>query len=239
MFIAQDVYHHLKNKRSGGKYEVALKMDMKKAYDRVEWDFLEALMKKLGFCEKWVARVMNCVSTVSYNLCLAGNSIASFKPSGGLRQGDPLSPYLFLLVSDVLSELVSHAVNLGRIKGLKLARKCPVISHCFFADDTLFFLIASEENCVAMKEVLDIYCFASGQEANLQKSGIFFSSNIIPNVKNMVCLKLGVDAVDPGLYLGILAVWERSKCDALSFVKDRVARRVNSWKRNFLSFGGK
>lgn len=105
---------------------------------------------------------------------LAGNNIASFRPSRGLRQGDPLSPYLFLLVSDVLSDLVSNAVNLGRLKGLKLARNCPVISHYFFADDALFFIISSKENCDVMKELLDIYCFASGQEANLQKIRYFF-----------------------------------------------------------------
>lgn len=91
-----------------------------------------------------------------------------------------------------------------------------------------------------MKQILDVYCFASSQEANLQKSGVFFSANTDSDTKEDVCSALGISSTDaPGLYLGIPAIWKRSKCPALSFIKDKVAKRVNSWKRNFLSFRGR
>lgn len=106
----------------------------------------------------------------------------------------------------------------------------------FFADDALFFLKASEENCLCMRSILDYYCFASSQEANLEKSRIFFSVNSSVEVKDMVCDVLGVaSSPSPGVYLGLPAIWERSKCNALSFIKDRMARKIQGWKGRFLS----
>lgn len=210
--IAHEVYHYMKNKRNGNRGEFALKIDMKKAYDKVEWDFLEEVMWSMGFDPLWVSKVMKCVKTVQYNLLLAGKKIASFCPERGLRQGDPLSPYLFLFVADVLSRMVSEAVQCGDLKGVKLARSCPMISHCFFADDSLFFLRATKENCINMKRILEEYCLASGQEANLDKSGIFFSANSGEDVKNMVCNCFEIPCCqNPGVYLGLPSIWEICK----------------------------
>ncbi|KAF7812835.1 TMV resistance protein N-like [Senna tora] len=91
-----------------------------------------------------------------------GRKVAEVSPTRGLRQGDPLSPYLFIIVADTLSHLVLKFVESGSLKGIKLARACPIIFHCFFADDALFFLRASPENCELMRNIILDYCYASG-----------------------------------------------------------------------------
>ena len=100
--VAFETLHYMKNHNSGKSGFMALELDMSKAYDRVEWSFLREVMKRMGFNEKWVELVMECVSTVSYSLLINGDPMGNIKPSRGIHQGDPLSPYLFLLCSEGL-----------------------------------------------------------------------------------------------------------------------------------------
>lgn len=131
---------------------------MVKVFDRVEWDFLEKVMGKLGFHEKWVKWVMECVSTVAYSINVNGKNAGDVKPRRGIRQGDPMSPYLFLLVADVLSLLIASAVREGRLKRIKMKRSCPSVSHLLFADDSIFFLRAKRRYAMELKVVLEQYC---------------------------------------------------------------------------------
>ncbi|KAF7829488.1 reverse transcriptase [Senna tora] len=174
---------------------------------------------------------MACVSSVNYNVLVGGRKVAEFKPERGLRQGDPLSPCLFILVADVLSSMLDKAVNDGRLCGIKLARSCPPISHCFFADDSLLFLNASKGDCVVVAEILKFYCEASGQDMNLDKSNLFYSKNTPLEVKEDICETLGIkEASNPGKYLGLPTLWERSKVVALNFVKERMVNKIQNWK---------
>lgn len=115
---------------------MATKLDMSKAYDKVEWCFLEKIMLKLGFNATWVGWIKECISTVSYSVLINGEAKGYIQPSRGLRQGDPLSPYLFLLCGEGLSALLKKAEMEGRIKGIQVCRGAPSLSHLFFADDT-------------------------------------------------------------------------------------------------------
>ena len=111
-----------------------MKVDMNKAYNRVEWDFLETVMIKLGFEKKWVDWTMECVKTVSYNLIINGKLSSRLYPSRGLRQRDLLSPYLFLLVSDILSRMVLVEIQSQNVKGMVMNKYYAILSHLFFAD---------------------------------------------------------------------------------------------------------
>ena len=106
IMVAFETLHYMKNHNSGKNGFMALKLDMSKAYDRVEWSFLRQVMNRMGFNEKWVELVMECVSTVSYSLLINGDPMGNIKPSRGIRQGDPLSPYLFLLCSEGLHRMI-------------------------------------------------------------------------------------------------------------------------------------
>jgi len=106
-----------------------MKTDMAKAYDRVEWNFLQATMVSMGFPGNLIQTIMKCVSTVSFAILINGQPTKTFTPQRGLRQGDPLSPYLFLLCADVLSGLISQAQENKSIHGVRIANTTPKISH--------------------------------------------------------------------------------------------------------------
>lgn len=113
ILIAYELTHYLQNKRCGKEGFAALKLDMGKAYDRVEWDFLARTMTKLGFHERWVSLIMKCVSTVSYQVWVNGELTNEIIPTRGLSQGDPLSPYLFLICAEGFSSLLNVAEEQG------------------------------------------------------------------------------------------------------------------------------
>ncbi|KAK4274243.1 hypothetical protein QN277_017497 [Acacia crassicarpa] len=240
IIIANEVYHYLRRKKDTGKYEFALKMDMSKAYDRVEWNFLENVLLRFGFCSEWVSLIMKCVCSVSLNICLSGEKVSSFTPSRGIRQGDPLSPYLFIIIAEVLSIMLRRSQEDYFIKGVKLSHGCPELTHSFFADDALLFMRASRRNCNHLADILQLYCTASGQVINLDKSSIFFSSNTPEDVKNMVGSILGIPATeDPGRYLGIPSIWGKTKHQALAYVRERIANKIQGWGHSLLSFAGR
>lgn len=167
-------------------------------------------------------------------------SIAVLNPKRGPRQGDPLSPYLFIIIAYDLSRMVNASVDNRVLRGLKLARSCPTLSHCPFADDYVFFIKATKDNCTTLREILDKYCLASGQLVNLEKSCTFFSENTLVDVNVECGQALGIGNVEsPGKYLGLPILWGRSKTEALAFVRDKLKNKIQGWKQILLSRGGR
>ena len=148
--------------RDGKRCYASMKMDMSKAYDRVEWIFIEKMLIRLGFTQQWVNKLMRCITSVRYSFEINGKSHGEVIPSRGLRQGDPLSPYLFLICAEGLSFLLRQAENKKEIMGLKVARNAPSITHLFFADDSLHFIKASTRSLQALQEIFSLYSECSG-----------------------------------------------------------------------------
>ena len=152
---------------------MALKLDMRKAYDRVEWVFLEKIILKMGFNARWVSTIMACIKSVSYSILLNGQPHGHIVLDRGLRQGDPLSQYLFLLITEGLHSLFKKAEEDGVIRGVSLCANGPRISHLLFADDSLVFCKATISECVQIQSVLHRYEQAFGQSINGAKTSIF------------------------------------------------------------------
>ena len=156
---------------------MAVKLDMSKAYDRVKWGFIENVMERMGFHEKWINLIMSCITTVTYSVLINGVARGCIVPSRGLHQGDPISLYLFLLRADDFFSLINNAARNNMLSGISICRGCPMVTHLFFADDSLLFCKASTQECRNLMAILDLYEAASRQKVNADKSSIFFSIN--------------------------------------------------------------
>ncbi len=177
ILIAFETLHHMHNRRAGKVGSMALKLDMSKAYDRVKWGFLKQVMVCMSFHDRYISLIMECISTVTYSLLINGNPIGHITPTRVLRQGDPISPYLFLLCAEGLNSLIKKASLQGEIHGISLCPRGPKITNLFFADDSLLFCRASLLECQKIQEILAIYEKASGQQLNRAKTTLFFSRN--------------------------------------------------------------
>lgn len=178
ILVAFETLHHMQHQRRGKCGSMALKLDMSKAYDRVEWKYLKCVMERMGFHPKWVSLMMECISTVSYSILVNGEPHGYIQTLRGLRQGDPLSPYLFLLCAEGLHSLIQKAKLAGDHQGVSISRSGPKITHLFFADDSLLFCKAKPVDVARIQDILNDYEHASGQQINRQKTTIFFSKSL-------------------------------------------------------------
>uniref|UniRef100_A0A803PRC4 Reverse transcriptase domain-containing protein n=1 Tax=Cannabis sativa TaxID=3483 RepID=A0A803PRC4_CANSA len=209
---------------------MALKLDMSKAYDRVGWRFLEAMMLCLGYDKRWVDKVMNCITTVSFSVLVNGEISGLIQPHRGLCQGDPLSPYMFLLCSEGFSCLIQEAERADKILGIKFGREGLKLSHLFFADDSFVFLEATPTECRCMKAILEEYSFLSGQQINLLKSELCVGRKINQTDGIMLAADLGVKLVDCHTkYLGLPATVGRRKKEVFEFIRSKIRDKLQDF----------
>lgn len=130
---------------------------------------------------------MTCVTTVRYTIRLNGEQLKAFSPSRGLRQGDPLSPYLFSFIADGLSRIMKNEISMGRLEELKICRNAPGVSHLLFADDSLLFFKASEEQALVIREALRAYENCIGQQLSRDKCSLMFGRKPGYGVNDLEC----------------------------------------------------
>ena len=147
---------------------------------------------------------MTCISYVSYQVFINGEAKGHIVPSRGLRQGDPLSPFLFILCTEVLISHIKHAETTKAIPDIKIPKESPVISHLLFADDSLFFCRAEQPQCEELMRIIDVYGKASGQQLNKSKSSVMFGSKVVASMKQGLKRSLGISREGGmGMYLGM------------------------------------
>jgi hypothetical protein len=240
IITAYECLHFMKRNKAKKHRSCALKLDMRKAYDRVEWSYLQAIMLKLGFSNRWVTLIMRLVSTVSFSVLFNGVPQGEFSPTRGIRQGDPISPYLFLLAAEGLSCLLKVNDRSSALHGIKVAPTAPAVNHLLFADDSLLFFQASSEGASEIKNLLTKYCNASGQRINVHKSSIFFSKGCPAAIREGIKMELAVQRETLNeKYLGMPSDVGKSKSGAFKYLRDKVWKKILGWLEQLLSVGGK
>ena len=132
--------HSLKHTKTPG---ILIKVDLAKAYDKVNWRFLKEILKAFGFKHNWVKWIGNLVSTTFFSILVNGSSTATFQTSTGLRQGDPLSPFLFILLAEGLDRTLKERQESGSIKGVGPHQGMDAQNHQQFVDDTMLMGVSS------------------------------------------------------------------------------------------------
>ena len=239
VIIAQELIHSLLKKK-GKLGQFVLKIDLEKAYDRLEWSFIREVLLFFKFPTSLVSLILECVSSTSYTILFNGGQMEEFWPSRGIRQGDPLSPYLFILCMEYLSLKIFEACNDKSWKPIKASRNGPPFSHLFFADDLLLCAEASTTCCQSITRVLDNFCSLSGQKINLSKSKVYFSPNVSPDLRHHLCNILGVSSTpDLGKYLGFPLKLNGRNSRDYNFIVEKVQNKLTSWKAKLLSPAGR
>lgn len=240
ILVAHELLHALTSDNKCSSEFIAIKTDISKAYDRVEWAFLDRAMKAVGFSEAWRKLIMSCVSSVRYQVLINGEPFGRITPTRGLRQGDSLSPYLFVICTEVLVQLLKIAEHKQLISGLRVARRAPPVTHLLFADDSMLYCKGTDdEELNQVIHILQHYSLASGQRINYDKS-MYFGKHIPTSKREEIKQKLGiVKTGGEGFYLGLPESVGGSKVALLSYLKENLNKRVHGWQTKFLSPAGK
>ncbi|XP_037491756.1 uncharacterized protein LOC119369500 [Jatropha curcas] len=152
-----EALHAFHRTTRGSNFSAAVKMDISKAYDRMEWSFHRQMLTKLGFHALWINLIMSTLTSVKYWILRNNRELGPIIPTRGLRQGDPLSPYLFIICAEGLSNIIQMSIQNDNLSGFRVCRRGPLISHLFFADDSLVFLKASVQESQSLKHILAMY----------------------------------------------------------------------------------
>ena len=233
----EEVDSILRRKEKG----ILCKLDIEKPYDHIRWDFLLQIMERMGFGSKWISWIKWCISTASFFVLVNGSSTGFFRSSRGPRQGDPLSPYLFVIGMEALSDMLKLVVEGSFISGCRFSGRDGgdiVISHLLYADYTILFCEANSEQLMYLRWTLMWFEVFSGLNINLIKS-VIIPLGRVDNVEVLAAeLGCGVGSL-PSTYLCLpigaphraLGVWDS--------IKDSFRRRLTTWKRQDISKGGR
>ena len=180
--------------------------------------------------------MMLCVSNVSYSILINGAPHGFIRPTRGIRQGNPLSHFLFLLCMEGLHGLHTKLAARGDIHGFSLSRRSPPLTHLLFADDSLLFCRATIPKCQKVLDILEVYGRCSSQQINWNKTTIFFSKATSEDTRNRIKIALGVPKITQyEKYLGLPSLVGRNKKASFNYIKERVWKKIQGWKEKLLS----
>eukprot|EP00253_Pinus_taeda_P022901 PITA_22901 len=236
ILLAQEMIHSLHSRKEAG---MLMQLDLSKAYDKVSWTYLEAILEAFGFSKQWIKWILALIKSPRYSILVNGAPSAPFSPSRGIRQGDPLSPFLFVILMEGLSRLIAKRKADGQIKGLQPIRSCPATTHQQFVDDTMLHGTPTVQEAIAYRNILHLFSKASGMEINFSKSTIFFFNThqaVQSHLSRLLGFKIGSL---PSRYLGApltLKPWQKAHWEK---VLANMERRCKHWTNRALNFAGR
>jgi ribonuclease HI len=234
---ASEAANLLHNKTFGGN--LALQIDITKAFDTLNWNFLLKVLKFFGFNDIFINWIHVILKSAYLSVSINGRAHGYFNCTRGVRQGDPLSPLLFCIAEDVLSRSITKLVTDGVLNQIKGTRNVMVPSHSFYADDLMIFCKGTLNGLKALKNLFNTYALESGQIINTSKS-IIFSGSITPGrlalIAQLLDFKIGSL---PFLYLGVPIFKGKPKVPHLHPIADKVKLKLSAWKASLLSIAGR
>ncbi|GLT29941.1 hypothetical protein SLA2020_047710 [Shorea laevis] len=237
--LTQEAVHSIRH-RKGKKGAIVLKIDLHKAFDSVSWDFLKKVLLDFNIPPTLVKLIMFCVNSVKLFVLWNGEPLPYFEPQRGLRQGDPLSPYLFIMVMEKLSHMILNRTHSKTWKPIQLGRGGLALSHLFFADDLMLFCEASHSQLSMVINYLKEFASYSGLEINLAKSKLFVSPNIQSAVARSLSTSCGIPLTSNlGTYLGVPLIHGRNSAALYKYIIEKMQLKLASWKQTTLSLAGR
>ncbi|KAL0284586.1 UNVERIFIED_CONTAM: hypothetical protein Sradi_7193300 [Sesamum radiatum] len=216
-----------------------IKIDIQKAYDSVQWDFLLETLKIFKFPHRFVTWMEQCVTTAAFSIALNGQLHGFFKGSKGIRQGDPSSPYLFVLVMELFHVLLQLRVQTeGDFRFHWKCAELGILNLCF-ADDVLIFCAGDVPSVRRVKVVLEEFAELSGLQVNSSKSTVIFSKAIQSERQELLDLLGFQEGCLPIKYLGVPLTASRLSVADCRPILDKVACRLAGWTHLTLSLAGR
>ncbi|KAL0404118.1 UNVERIFIED_CONTAM: hypothetical protein Sradi_2052600 [Sesamum radiatum] len=234
ILLAQEVIHSISAHKSD--WNVAFKLDMAKAYDRVDWEFLKMVLLQLGFPPQLILLVNNCITNCWFSVLINGSLSGFFKSTRGLRQGDPLTPTLFVLAAEYFSRNLNRLMEIDKSLAFKGSQG---ISHLAYADDILIFTNSREKSLETVMEFLQEFEHTSGQLISPEKSSFIISPKAPMAVKRRIKSLTGfMLKTFPFIYLGAPIYVGRQKIEYFDRLIDGMSTKIGGWEKKFLSYGG-
>lgn len=236
IFMVNEVIHAMKTQGIDG---LILKIDFSKAYDTVDWSCLLHVMECVNMNQHWINWIRVILETTKMSILINGSPTEEFSPKRGIRQGDPLAPYMFLLIGEVLSRLIDRAVSTGACQGINFKFHNRTISHFQYADDTVLFIQNSKKAIRGMKRVLLLFQSITGLAINFNKSLVYHTSNDRDCLK--ACIKiLGCQPGSiPFKYLGDWVGLNVKPCSYWNSLVNQMQSKLQGWKCNNLNMAGR
>ncbi|GKV28903.1 hypothetical protein SLEP1_g37891 [Rubroshorea leprosula] len=236
VMVANEVLDEARRKKIKG---FCFKVDFEKAYDRVSWAFLDYMLRRMGFNHVWCQWMKECMQSASISILVNGGTTKQFSPSRGLRQGDPLSPFLFLLIVEGLNGLISSAKEKGLLKGWKIGNGGIKITHLQFADDMIMFGRVEDSNVWVVKCIMRVFELIFGLKINFDKS-LLYALNVEEEWVEKTAWSLNCRRGPlPFKYLEIPIGGNHRRLTFWRPLIQGFKNKLVSWKGKLLSFGGR
>ncbi|XP_058776557.1 uncharacterized protein LOC131650867 [Vicia villosa] len=237
IFLTSEAINLLNNISFSGN--VALKIDISKAFDTLSWPFIIKTLECFGFNEKFCNWIKVILNSAHLSIGFNGKLVGYFKCFNGIRQGDLLSPLLFCLAEEVLSRGIRKLVNENKINLIKAFRNCFVPSHTLYADNIMIFCRGDHKSLTASAAFLHEYASYSGQFCNFAKSLIFAGGMSTARHQSLEDLLGFSIAFPPFIYLGAPIFVGRLKASHFQFMADKIRMKLGAWKASLLSMAGR
>ncbi|KAL9672560.1 hypothetical protein QQ045_028811 [Rhodiola kirilowii] len=236
IMITNELIHSIRRDK---RRALIVKLDFSKAYDSVSWEYLDQIQQRMGFGVKWRQWIHECISTPKLAVLINGSPTKEFSMERGLRQGDPLSPFLFLIAAEGLSRMLSKAKELGILRGVEWVKEGERMNHLQYADDTIIFCDAEMEEIKTLRRILKSFEAASGLRINFTKSkcvGIGVKEDEVQGFAK----ELGCDTgCLPMEYLGIPVGANPGRVKTWEPIINKFKMRLALWKSSNLSMAGR